>query len=131
VNLPMLGIRMTLPPELSDQVLLFRTEPDQPGRVYFTTRILNETFSGCDALNHSIGVMTRVEGESSAMDHDDHEHGTAMFDFPGFHIAFLVPKASCVPLTTEDVELRGDSLLAETVAARQLWDAMLDAEPLT
>lgn len=135
VDLPNLGIRLEIPPELREQGLLARSGPNpmpampsEQASVYFTTAFLNETWPTCDGLNHWLGIMTRYEGSSAEM--GEHAHGSFAVDFPGFHISFMGPEDSCVTFTPNYHTIGENGMGAETIAARQLYDAMLAAQPL-
>lgn len=130
VRLAALGIRMVVGPELARQGLVgvVGADPERPSTsVAFTTAQLLKRNAVCDGTRGWIGVMTRYEGSSANMGAHDHPHGSTMFDFPGFHISYQTVQKSCVASAPG---YAADELTKETIAARQLWEAMGTAEPL-
>jgi hypothetical protein len=130
IELKELGIAISLGPELAKQGLLGvpSTGYGQSTKsIAFTTTELAKANKGCDGIQGTIGTVMRYEGASTSMTEHVHMHGSTAFDYPGFHIVYQTTGQSCV------ASIEGyspDELAKESIAARQLWDAVRTAQPL-
>ena len=130
VELKDLGIAVTIGSELAKQGLLGvpSTDAAQSSKtIAFTTAELAAVNKACDGVEGAIGTMIRYAGASTAMTEHRHVHGSTIFDYPGFHIMYQTVQDSCVASTPG---YPASELGKETVAARELWDAMRSAKPL-
>jgi hypothetical protein len=131
VKLTQLGVSIKIPTDLAQQKLVgveFGSTNEYESRVAFTTEELRNNNQACDGKTSWIAQVTRYAGSAATM--SEHVHGSTTLDFPDFHLAYETPSQN--PCTVQSRETYdAQELKKETEAAKGLWDAILQAVPIT
>lgn len=131
VKLAQLGVSIKIPMDLAQQKLVgveFGSTSEYESRVTFTTEELRANNQACDGKTSWIAQVTRYAGSAATM--SEHVHDSTTLDFPEFHLAYETPSRN--PCTVQSRETyNAQELKKETDAAKGLWDAILQAAPIT